>query len=198
MAWLRHCVVASALLAGIVSGVSAEEPSSDGGVCQASVEPAPTDDMQSFAVLRSALKPGHNIWVRSLDGQVTRGKLVSVSDNELVLSRARWFRPDEQRSFRADALEWVLREDSTWNGALIGTGIGVAATALLVSSSDESERGWLVLWPGAEIVVLGAFVGGLIDALHNETVYQRAAERRITLVPVAANHRFGMFASVRF
>lgn len=201
MAWLRHCAAAAGLLVGIVSGVSAQALARDDGAQQGAVAVRPADT-QSFDVLRSALKPRQNVKVRDVDGRVAKGKVVSALENELVLSRPRRFFPlfrrDEQLSFRTDALEWVQRVDSTWNGQVIGVGIGVAVTALMVSASDETERGWLVLWPGAEIVIGAAYVGGVIDALHNETVYQRPAKRRLTLVPMAARHRLGVLASVSF
>ena len=201
MAWLRDCAAAAALLGGIASGVSAQALTREDVAPQGAVAARPADT-QSFDILRSALKPRQNVRVRDVDGRVAKGKVVSTSENELVLSRPRrlfpFFRSDEHLSFRKDALEWVQAVDSTWNGQVIGLGVGVAVTALMVSASDETERSWLVLFPGSEIVIGAAYVGGLIDARHNETIYQRPAERRVTLAPIAAKHRLGVLASVSF
>lgn len=218
MAWLPECVAGAALLFGIVSGASGQVPSpGSGSAPDAKVPVATADTIHSFEALRSSLIPQQvaratpiaaafgfdcrstiEVKVKDANGHVTTGTFVSISDSELVLSRPRFFRKNEERAFARDTIAQVQRVDSVVNGLLLGLGVGLVLPVVKLANTDdlgEIEAGVYAL---SLFGTAGAIVGALIDERLNKTIYERPPQRSVTLVPIAGTSRLGVIARVRF
>jgi hypothetical protein len=68
----------------------------------------------SLGDLQQLVKPGETIVVTDAAGRNTKGKLVTVLADSLVLS------VPEERRFPEGAVSKVKRNDPPWNGAVIG------------------------------------------------------------------------------
>jgi len=83
----------------------------------------------SFEALPALLTPGQKVNVRNTAGRATRGKVVSISDNQLVIARRRgpfaFFRRPEDVTFAVDVVGKIDIVDSTWDGAAIGTAAAI-------------------------------------------------------------------------
>jgi hypothetical protein len=156
----------------------------------------------AFEELRGIVTPGQTYVVRSTDGDAFTGRLVSTSENEIVIARSRRFRRPEERTFQAHAINRISRVDSRWNGTLIGIAVGVgSAGAIAVSNEWNPDRGA----PGAFVaygVLLGgagAAVGWGIDTAFKRTVYDASVSRpRVSIVPLMHRGRPAVVASLRF
>jgi hypothetical protein len=95
------------------------------------------------------------------------------------------------------------RKDSTWNGALIGAGLGAIGGFLLGAVIVECSEcaGFNVrLTFGVVGAGAGAAIGAGIDArVHQRSrVWAPPPRRRVRIAPVAGRKVTGVFASIRF
>jgi hypothetical protein len=163
-----------------------------------------------FEALPLVLKVGRTIKVRDHAGRATRGKLVSISADHLVVARRQYpfpyFRPRDERTLAKDAVRSIEIVDSWWNGALIGAlvGAGVLAASIEFQCSSSSacdnfgrRRRWEV---GKYLFIpAGAFLGCQLDGLINRTIYEdRPGAPKITLVPWFERDAKGVLLHVRF
>jgi hypothetical protein len=83
-----------------------------------------------FEGLPRILRVGQEVKVRDESGRTTRGKCVSISENELVVAGRQYpfpqFRSRKERVFAKDVVRRIDIVDSTWNGAAIGAAVGAA------------------------------------------------------------------------
>ena len=82
---------------------------------------------ESFDALTSILDPGYEVVVRDEAGRKPRGRLLSISGEEVVVSRRRigllW--SPKKVMFAVDSIARVDIVDSTWDGIAIGAAAGV-------------------------------------------------------------------------
>ena len=76
--------------------------------------------MESFDAVQSILDPGHEIIVRDEEGRATRGRVVSISANQLVIERPRFFFRREELAFTEGFVQKIEIVDSPANGTLLG------------------------------------------------------------------------------
>jgi hypothetical protein len=196
-----------------------EQISSSGSAVPPASRPRVSDDEllkgqsvpASFDKLQPILAPGYEVVVWDAAGRKTRGRVSSISaDQVVVYQRAaspliRLFNPPKDRLFPADSVTRIDIVDSTWNGALIGAAVapvlvfGIHRWEGTAVSDSNSMKGIATVVFGGISAVLAIGIGQKIDSSINQPVYQR---RRgippVTLTPWLDPTRTGVLARVRF
>lgn len=152
---------------------------------------------RTFAALRPNLRPGSDVIVLDESGHETHGRVLSLSDSDLVLVRQSFFR----------AATWTAPErsvkrmkivDSSADGTEIGLAVvlgGMAVNYKMCSPSCSNLWGlpWVLMAPVA------AFIGRSVDGARNGTIYEAAPGRsHITFAPFVARGRAGIGAQISF
>jgi hypothetical protein len=153
---------------------------------------------QTFADLQPQLKFGQDVIVEGADGRRVNGKVVAISANELEIRRLRFFFREERRVFTEETARRIDRRDSTWNGGLIGAGVGAlvlfaALSAPACNQPDDLSCAPLILAP-----VAGFIIGDGIDGAHNRTVFLGSGRTRAALSPLVGRSQVGVAAHLRF
>jgi hypothetical protein len=158
--------------------------------------------LSSFEALPVALKIGQSVMVTDERGRASRGKLVSISDKQLVVSRKRSFGRRAEQTFPREVVRRIDIVDSTWNGGVIGAATGVGLLGLLVGLGDNAsgEAGTAFGFLTLPAALGGALVGGYIDhrRVDNPIYEQRPQPPRVTLAPVLGRNGIGVVARVGF
>jgi len=96
-----------------------------------------------------------------------RGKVVSISDSELVVARRQYpfpyFRSRKEQVFAKDAVEGVDAVDSAWDGALLGMAAGAPFLIHSLLQGDDCGNQC-----GIELMIIGipAVMGGRLITRH--------------------------------
>ena len=162
------------------------------------------EPVRTLSDLPSRVQKGDRIRVKLRDGMVVSGRFDSVAGSSLRLSASR----NSLRELSEITVAEVekKRHDSVWNGAaigaLIGLGVGAAATAATCGTND-TECSTI-----ATLVFLPTFTGGglAIGALTDHFVYQydpiylqSASDRpRLRLSPLVSKNQKGVLVSWSF
>ena len=160
--------------------------------------PAPAQTVaSSFEELRQVLKKGQTVVVTDASGQQTKGKVADLSPSSLVV-----LIPDA-RTFAEGTVTEIRGPDTLRSGAMTGLGVGAGAGLAMVAAmcADGPDCG-----PSVQVVGIaagiGAAIGAGIDALlsNRGRVLYRSHQQTfsLTISPLAAQHRQGLLASVRF
>jgi hypothetical protein len=180
----------------------------------------------SFEALQPLLGSGYEVVVTDDSGRVRRGKVVSVSGDQLVMSspvaagtweallpiywavdvgvvvKRQIFRSGD-RVFAGGSVRRIDIVDSTWNGTAIGAAVGAGLVAGVYQwerrQPESSQKG---LWT-ALAVVLGfptsLRIGHVLDRAINEPIYERPSRRaRISVSPWLGRDVKGVIAQARF
>jgi hypothetical protein len=151
-----------------------------------------------FERLSKALRVGLNIKVRDEQGQATRGRVLAVSDDQIVIARKRRGR-DAEVMFASDSITSIERVDSTWNGAVLGVIGGVAATWVgwgLCGSCNDGNV--LAVFMIGTLPFVGGALGHEIDIRINRRIWMPASEPKVSISPFWGADRFGVAAGVGF
>jgi len=164
----------------------------------------------SFEGLQAALTGGREVIVRDAEGRKTRGRVSSVSQDQLVIKKntsaiLRLFGRSQERTFGADAVTRIEIVDSTWNGALVGAAVapfvvlaihGVEEAA--VSDTNNMKGIWTLVLGGMS-VVLCIEMGRAIDSRINDPIYERPLQKpQVAIGPLVGRGRVGVMARVSF
>jgi len=164
----------------------------------------------SFEGLQAALTGGPEVIVRDAEGRKTRGRVSSVSQDQIVIKKntsaiLRLFGRSQERTFPADAVTRIEIVDSTWNGALVGAAVapfvvlgihGVEEAA--VSDSNDMKGIWTLVL-GSMSVVLCIEIGREIDSRINDPIYERPSQQpQVAIGPLLGRGRVGVMARVSF
>ena len=167
--------------------------------------PAPCaaqEPVRDFSQLNTRLRPGDSIWVTDAQGREVKGRILSLSTDEVTLEGG------SRRSFGAPDVSTIQlrRNDSLANGALIGLGVGGGLTlvACLVSV-DSSDAGWCAA-AAAVYGGIGAAIGVGIDALipgkkilaYRAPAAPGSAAARLSIAPVVTTRAKGVVVSFAF
>lgn len=148
--------------------------------------------VQSLAALRPVLTPGERVIVTDSSGQQHPGKVSSLTD-QLQLDQGR----QRQTLFSEDAIRRIEKDDSTWDGTLIGFGVGFAlGIAVAKNPSADSEGEEIAV--GVAICVAGPFVGEWIDGHFHRVLFVSPRRTSLALVPLVGRTRVGVAAGFRF
>jgi hypothetical protein len=154
---------------------------------QAAATPDP-----AFSRLQEKLREGDKVIVTDQQGRSTKGRLTSVSAEEIVLTV-----DGAPRQFPADTVTRVKRQRTgVLLGALIGLGAGIAA-AIPLYQLQENEGTYTGVVFG--VIALGVGSGIGIDALVNipRTVYKREPNN-LALTPLVGPKHAGARLTVSF
>ena len=155
----------------------------------------------SVEQLRQALKPGRKIVVTDATGQREVGVVGQVSADEFSVRALRSVQAgsggellEHKYSLRPGPMTMSVKEDSIWDGALIGGGILGGVTALALYGPGASERYGSCSQAQPEsfcasttvlFTAIGLAGGALLDLAKDHTeinvVYGRGSEARTSL-----------------
>ena len=161
---------------------------------------------QSFADLQPLLKPGQRVIVTDAKNVETTGRVVSILGNQLEIDQGR-----RQLVFSEDTVRWIVEDDSNWNGALIGAGVGLVLAVVATLWISERETGFLGTGGLNEAEVAGALVslglvgifggsylGGQIDGGIHRVLYLSPRKSNASIAPLLGFPRVGVAATIRF
>ncbi len=156
----------------------------------------------SLDELRELVKVGDDVTVTGLQGRQTQGRIVAISSSSLGLIVG-----GVRTDFSEDDLDTVSRRDSRRNGTLWGLGVGGVLGAWLdLGLVKEYGREDIGIGQSVAFIVeaagVGAGIGFALDALikGRQLIYSRSQasmRKTVTIVPVWANRRKGVFVSLR-
>lgn len=154
--------------------------------------------VQSFNDLPSVLRPRQRVIVRDDTGRTSRGTVTSLARDRLELEWRTWRFQRREQVFPEASVRSIAIIDSTWNGQLIGLGVGVlGAWAMNAQCNDDSciasALAGVALLPAA-----GLFVGQAIDHSMNRVIYVSRRNPNVTLGPFLTPIAGGVAARVRF
>jgi hypothetical protein len=152
------------------------------------------------------IRVGQTVLVRDLTGAETRGVVQSADESKLVVKYGSGLLRDpsdstnlldDTRVFTPGDVDRVRRPGPIWDGAVKGALVALVPIGIIASYDCSGCR---MGGPYVTILAIGAGIGIGIDALWGpKTVYRnRAASRRVSLVPVIGKERRGFAASIRF
>jgi hypothetical protein len=140
-------------------------------------------------------------------GRAARGKVVSISDQEIVIARLQnpfgFFRPRAKQAFDKGRVRSIAHVDSGWNGGLIGAGAGAGLLAALIeikcSSSCDDNFGRRGHWAVGTIlfIPIGLSIGWGLDEMINRPIFE-SQTARVTVAPWLETGVKGVVARVRF
>ena len=160
------------------------------------VDSAAQTPVQSFDRLADVVSPGMSVVVQTADGRSATGKVVSLTGAAIEIDRELLFFRVRRVSFPGASVRRIERRDSTWNGALIGIGIGVAATAVKCAATKDNPDDWSCLSWALMVPLSGGAVGERIDKAIRQPLYEFTP--RVQLGPIGGGGRIGVVAAVRF
>jgi len=155
--------------------------------------------VRSFAELQPLLKPGQSVIVTTDQGGKTAGEVVSILGNQLEIREG-----GTRYVFTEDAVRRIQHEDGTWNGSLIGIGVGVLLARAYVSkcrSTPFSERDSSCETAELSYIadpLLGWLVGALVDGLITKSLYVSPRPSAIALTPLVGRGRIGLAVTIQF
>ena len=155
----------------------------------------------SFATLRFVLDVGQEVRVKDETGHSTKGKVVAITEMQLVVSHKQLFRSRAEKAFTPDLIQRIEIVDSGWNGAVIGGAAALAfvATAVTFGCDDSCDKAGSWVLGLVTFVPIGIGIGGAIDSRINKTIYEaRLHKPRVTVVPWVDRDRKSVLARVTF
>lgn len=170
--------------------------------CPFAATNAEAQQARSFDELQLFAKPGDRITLTDVQGKVSRGTVVRLTDTALLLKTMNSTQEFSETDVRE--VRQKLR-DSLKNGWLIGGAIG-AGLGTAVSVRNCSRLGWC---GSAEVAMVGIYsglgmlIGTAVDASIQKTsvVFQhrdRGSLTHISLAPVFGKGRKGLSICVSF
>lgn len=157
---------------------------------------------------RRVLDVGQEVRVRDDTGRSTRGRVVAISHDQLVIGNVvvrrwsnLWNKPRrEERAIGVASITRIDTVDSNWNGTWVGAAAGVGVMAFLKKTSlfsDNTGQGVILL--GVPVVISTALLGGLIDSLNVRPIYERSPQTpRFLVAPMLGPGAIGVSALVGF
>ena len=163
----------------------------------------------SFQALPLVLKVGQEVRVTGETGRAIRGKVVSISNDQLVVARLQnpfgFLRPREKRVFAKELVRTISNVDSGWNGGLIGAAAGAGLLAALIriecSPACDDNFGRRGRWEVGKFLFIpvGLSIGWGLDEKINQPIYERQLQKpRVTIAPWLRRDAKGVTAQVHF
>jgi hypothetical protein len=150
------------------------------------------EPVHSFQEL--SVKAGQQIVVKPNDGRTSTWIVVSTAGDQLQVERRRWTFKIERRVFTEQSAARIDLRDSTLNGLLIGTGVGLLGAVVI----EQTCRDLACLVPFVLSIGMGPGLGMAIDATVNRTIYTPNQGTRVTFSPEFGSRRLGLNARIRF
>ena len=149
----------------------------------------------SWSDLLPRVKAGDFLLVKDTTGKVTKGRLLEITPQALVLGL-----DSDTRELPATSVVEIKRRhwnDPVWTGLLIGIGAGLPASiAIGALEANEGGANALVIAP----VLIGAGIGAAVDAMipARTRIYRAGRVADIRVVPLVAPRAQGVQVRVLF
>ena len=157
--------------------------------------------VSSFDELRGVLKPGRTVTVIDEGGQVTRGKVATISQDALVLD-TEGASGRELRTFGKGPVKAFVERDSLWNGFGWGALAGLGAAAIATAACTGCDAGLVFAFAAAGTIPGGAAAGVIMDMVHRPDVrieYGKAERASsITIGPWLGAQTRGVYLAARW
>jgi len=141
-----------------------------------------------------ALGVGQQIVVKPDHGRTATWMVVSIVGDQLAVERRRWTFKTERRTFTEQSAARIDLRDSTLNGLLIGTGVGLLGGLVIAATCKDL----VCIAPFILSIGMGPGVGMGIDEAINRTIYTPNRGTRVTFAPQLGPHQLGVAARIRF
>jgi len=165
----------------------------------------------SFGELQPILERGHEVVVWDAAGRKTRGRVSSISPNQVVVFREgkspllRLFIPPQERALSADSVARIDIVDPAWNGALVGAAIapvlvfGIHRWEESAVPDSNNMKGLLTIVFGGISSALSVGVGYWVDSSINDPIYTKQSRLpRVTIVPWLEHNGIGVMVQTHF
>ena len=165
----------------------------------------------SFAELSPSLKVGEYVYVTDEQGILRMGTVASLTGDRLEIDGVQHPRsfiaklfwvpvgsPVKRYILTEDSVRRIQKDDSPWNGRLIGGAVGGVLLGWSCSGAAHSEG-----CPGAggaAIIgaALGAWLGDRIDDLIPTSIYVASRRAALSIASALTPTRVGITATVHF
>lgn len=152
---------------------------------------AAQEPVHTFQQLRVGV--GQAIVVKPDQGRTATWSVISIVDDELQVERRRWNFKIERKTFTEQTAARIDLRDSTLDGTLIGTGVGLAGALVIAKTCEDFG----CIMPILLSLLLGPGLGDAIDEATNRTIYTPGQPARVTFVPLLGHDRIGLTAGLR-
>lgn len=163
----------------------------------------------AFEALPQVLETGQEVKIRGDGRRATRGRVVSIAGDQLVIARRQYpfpyFRPRKEEAFTKAVVRNIDVVDPSWNGATLGAAAAIGFLAVSIerdcspSCNDNFGRPGRWVLGSVMLVPLGTAAGGLIDSLMNRRVYEGEPQKpRVTISPALGRTGVGLSLSIPF
>ena len=151
----------------------------------------------ALEALHRARELRRNVWIYVTDetGQRFKGKFRHLSGTSLTVETQ-----DGDTSITTSAIRRIELQDSIANGIWIGAGLAVAGSYLSCFAESRSAGDYCYGTAYAFLPALGvsAFVGALVDASRQKTVYEASGATRVTVAPAISRAGLSLRASIEW
>ena len=167
-----------------------------GVVCICLAWPAPARGQGTLA----ALPVGERVRVTTAVGERLTGTIETASLTGITVAIERTTRgimlDRTTRVLPAPEIRTVEHQDSLWNGAWIGVGIGFGSLYVTTqfAERDEHARGHLFGYFFIPSLLVGAIGGAVVDAFKRKTLYERGGAAVMFSPTVSPEHVGGQVA----
>jgi hypothetical protein len=134
--------------------------------------------------------------VTDAKGEKTSGEFVAIRGTELELRHSGgWFSAERRFVFTEEAVRRIENDDSTWEGTLIGTALGVAIAVVSLKNWEGDESGIMLAWAPP---LIGGVVGDTLDGARRRVLFVSPRQPTVRLSPVGESRRAALAVKVRF
>jgi hypothetical protein len=159
----------------------------------------------TFDALRMTLHRDDLVLVKHADGHRSRGRVESVTSDELIvrpISRFRGLRTGPNLSYKEERVIEIKRRDPVNRGFAIGLTAGVAlGVSPCFMAGDPGDADCLVslILATPFFALVGMGTGALIDASINKTMYRHPTpQRTVTIGPMMGRGATGLSVAFAF
>jgi hypothetical protein len=132
---------------------------------------SPAFAQEATPQLANAVKVGQDVIVRSDDGTTTRGIVIRITPESLMLTQG-----ELQGSVPAQRIARVQKVDPWWHGAVVGASLGLITTAIMLNDCPKVDDECRTIAKGFGLIVItppATIIGALLDRFTQKTLYEK-------------------------
>ncbi len=147
--------------------------------------------VHTFADLEPLLKPKQTIIVTDGKGEKISVPYLSIRGAELEVGYKK-----QQLVFTESTVRRIQKNDTNFDGTLIGGAIGIVLGVISSKSANQIEGEEIL--DGVVLPLGGAYLGNLVDSLMHKTLFMAAPKSRVAVAPLAGRARAGIAVMIRY
>lgn len=123
------------------------------------------------STLTDAVKVGQDVIIKSDDGTKTRGIIMRVTPESLTLVQG-----ELEGAVPTQRIARIQKVDPWWHGAVVGAGLGLITTAVMVHDCHKRDDECRSIAKGFGLIFVtppATLIGALVDRLTQKTLFQR-------------------------